>query len=78
MNIPLKGTMARCPSRKIWLGTALVSLQPKKPFAAELWLLIILTVLIIWLVGRFLTLIGLIALVTALTVIALIALWKRH
>ncbi len=60
------------------VGTALVQVQPKKPFAAEIWLLIILTILIIWLVGRFLTLIGLIALVSALTVIALLAIRKRR
>jgi hypothetical protein len=58
------------------LRTALVRVQPKKPFASEIWLLIILTILIIWLVGRSLTPIGLIALVSALTVIALLAIRK--
>jgi hypothetical protein len=58
------------------LGTALVRVQPKNPFASEIWLLIILTVFIIWLVGRWLTPIGLIALVSALTVIALLAIRK--
>lgn len=65
-------------SREGVVGTALVGVQAKKPFAAELGLLIILTLLIIWLVGRFLTLTGLIALITALTGIALLALWKRR
>jgi hypothetical protein len=60
------------------VGTALVRAQPKNPFASEIWLLIILTILIIWLVGRSLTPIGLIAFVSALTVIALLAIRKRR
>jgi hypothetical protein len=61
----------------VW-GTALVRVQPKNPFTSEIWLLLILTLLIVWLVGRSLTRIGLIALVSALTVIALLAIRKRR